>query len=122
MGIDPIGASQSAPGAAAANSPAETAGFAVQQEELAAQQLQPAGGGGGHGGGHGAVKKATATIEEIAARASLTIERRKTPAERQAEIERLKKLAEEHAQGVHERDDDRTGDERQGRRDRDDHT
>jgi hypothetical protein len=119
MGIEPIGAGPGAiPGAAAPNSTAETAAFSVQQEELVAQQLQSAGGGGGHGGGHGAVRKATATIEEIAARASLCIERRKTPAERQAEIERLKKLAEDRALQAHERDDE-SDDAQQERRESD---
>jgi hypothetical protein len=117
--IDAIGARTSPFLPAAANPAAPgTAAFAAQQEELATQQLQQTGGGGGgHGGGHGGVKKATSTIEEIAARASLTIERRKTPAERQAEIDRLKKLAEEQAQQVHERDEDEPDDEPQdGRR------
>jgi hypothetical protein len=112
MAIDAIGARPSfAPPAAANPAGPGTAAFAAQQEELAAQQLQQTGGGGGDGGGHGGVKKATSTIEEIAARASLAIVRRKTPAERQAEIDRLKRLAAEHAQQVHERGEDERGDE-----------
>jgi hypothetical protein len=122
MGIDPIGARPS-PFPIAAENPAApgTAAFAAQQEELATQQLQQTGGGGGgHGGGHGGVKRSTSAIEDIAARASLAIERRKTPAERQAEIERLKKLAEEQAQQVHERGEGEAGEDPQDRRQDDD--
>jgi hypothetical protein len=111
MGIEPVGSRPSVVPNVTVNPAAPgSPSFTAQQQEIAAQQQTGGGGGGGHGGGHGGAKKATSAIEEIAARASVKIERRKTPAERQAEIDRLARLAEEEAQRVHERGDERPDD------------
>jgi hypothetical protein len=71
----------------AATAPAQSAAaLAIQQAE------QPAH-GGGSGGGHGH-KAALKAIEDVATRTGLKIEvRDKSPADRHAEIERLKLLA-----------------------------
>jgi len=86
----------------------------LQQQNVAALALLQSEEHGGGGGGHGK-KLNLKAIEDLAARASLQIEpRQKTPAERQAEIERLKQMQLAAAQQVGEKQPN--GEGGQGRR------
>jgi hypothetical protein len=104
VGIESIGASTPLPAAtpapvarpaaggfstAAANANAGGAQSALQQQQT--------GGGGGHGGGSHA--KAMHAITNIAARNSLKVEKRKTAAERQAEIDEMQAQLEAEGDG-----------------------
>ena len=81
--LAPISGGAAAGSAAPFNAAASAAALAIQQEE------QKGGGGGGHG--HGVKKTALDSIDEIAARASVTIEqRKKTVLDRMADIEKMK--------------------------------
>jgi hypothetical protein len=76
--------------------------------QLVTQQLEQQKGGGG-GGGH--AKKAMTAIDDIAAKASLRIEKRgKTQAERLADIEKLKAQQKAAAEKVGERPQKDTAD------------
>jgi hypothetical protein len=100
-----------------ASGPAVTATSAANQaqQSVMAQALQQAEQqkGGGGGGGHGHSKTNLKAIEDVAARATLNIEtREKTPAERFAEIERMKALQKAAGERVGEkRDGDPDADE-----------
>jgi uncharacterized protein YaiL (DUF2058 family) len=84
------------------NASANAAALALQEQEL----LLHGGGGGGGGGHHGGVKKAALeSIDDIAARASLNIERRKkTMLDRQRDIERMQAEMAADGQQVGEKD------------------
>jgi hypothetical protein len=80
--------------------------------QLVTQQLEEHKGGGGGGGGGGHAKKAMAAIDDIAAKASLRIEKRgKTQAERLADIEKLKAQQKAAAEKVGERPQEDAADE-----------
>jgi len=89
---------------------------AAAQLALEIAEKKGGGGGGGGGGGHHGAKNALASIDDIAARNSLNIEaRKKTPLERQAEIDKMQaELAAQEAQ-VGEKDPDAEEDEQQRR-------
>jgi hypothetical protein len=79
-------------GAPAANQGVNAAGTTAAQaiQQAIQQEEQKGGGGGRHGGGHGAKNVALDAIDDIAARASLNIERQKTMMDRMREIEKMK--------------------------------
>jgi len=111
-GLRPGAGGFTVPGPVPPTSSASAAALAAIQQ---VEEMEHGGGGGGAGGhGHKAALKA---IEDVAARVGLKIEtHEKTPAEREAEIERLKLLAVARDGQVNPRQD---GDGRGGRQPRD---